>query len=93
MPKSIKDLIIECRKHGTTNGACVGFHHILFDEVADRLEGLVQREEDIKAKAYVEVFEIFDKEIFTNLLPGSVVISKDVYDKVKKRCLGEKNDS
>lgn len=83
MPKSIKDLIIDCRKHGTTNGACVGYHNELFDEVADRLEGLVRREEDIKAEAYAEIFKVFDDEKFTNLFPGSVVISKDMYDKIK----------
>lgn len=90
--KSIRDLIAECRKHGMTNGACVGYHNELFDEVADRLEGLVRREEDIKAKAYAEVFEIFDKETFTNLLPGSVVISKDIYDNVKANFVSTSND-
>lgn len=85
MPKSIKELILECRKHGTTNGACVGYHNELFDEVADRLEGLVRREKDIKAEAYAEVFKALEAEKFTNLLPGSVVISKDIYDNLKSR--------
>ncbi len=83
MPKSIKDLISECRKHGTTNGACIGYHNELFDEVADRLEGLARREEDIKAEAYAEVFKVFDDEKFSNIFPLSVVIPKDIYRKIK----------
>ncbi|MBQ8738167.1 MAG: hypothetical protein IJZ04_01585 [Clostridia bacterium] len=90
MPKNIKDLIIECRKHGTTNGACIGFHHVLFDEVADRLEALAQREEDIKAKAYVEVFEEFKRNAYTNILPGSYVVQKNVYELLEKKFLGNK---
>lgn len=87
MPKSIKDLITECRKHGTTNGACVGYHNELFDEVADRLEGLARREEEIKAKAYVEVFEEFKRNAYTNILPGSYVVQKNVYELLERKFL------
>lgn len=88
MPKSIKELVVECRKRGIKNGACVGYHDILFDEVADRLEGLAQREEDIKAKAYVEVFEEFKRNAYTNILPGSYVVQKNVYELLEKKFLG-----
>ena len=90
MPKSIKDLITECRKHGTTNGACVGYHNELFDEVADRLEALVRREEDIKAEAYANVFEEFKRNSYTNILPGSYVVQKNVYELLEKKFLGNK---
>lgn len=90
MPKSIKELIKECRKHGTTNGACVGYHNTLFDEVADRLEVLALREEEIKAKAYAELFEEFKRNSYTNIFPNSYVMSKNVYELLEKKFLGNK---
>lgn len=87
MPKSVKDLVLECRKYGTTNGACVGYHNTLFDEVADRLEWLARREEMIKAAAYRELFEEFVNNSYTNIFPNSYVMPKNIYSALKKKYL------
>ena len=87
MPKSIKDLVLECRKHGTTNGACVGYHNTLFDEVADRLEALALTEAEIKHNAYSELLEEFKNNSYTNIFPGSYVMDKKVYNLLVEKFL------
>lgn len=91
MSKNTKDLIAECRKHGTTNGACIGYHNILFDEVADRLEALNKTEQEIKAEAYKEAFNAFLSNVYTDILPGSLVMPKNVFEILSKKFLLKKN--